>query len=141
MTRPLASLLAVAAFASAGLGQSPFEKHGRLRVAANKSHLEHADGTAFFVLADTCWTGPALSSDADWKAYLTDRKNKGFTAIQFNIASPWRTAPTDADGNASCKIVGGDIEINEAFYNGSTPDFAPSTTRACSPCPYSSGRC
>jgi hypothetical protein len=94
----------------------PFAIHGKLRVSKSKTYLEHADGTPFFFLADTCWTGPALSSEADWKDYLDDRVAKRFTAIQFNILSPWRTAPTDADGNTSYTIKDGDVVPNQAFY-------------------------
>jgi hypothetical protein len=105
--------LAVPLLASAA---SPFAEHGRLRVAKSGTYLEHADGTPFFVLADTCWTGPAMSSAADWRTYLADRKAKGFTAVQFNMASPWRCAPTDADGNASYTLADGKLVPNEAFY-------------------------
>ena len=56
-----------------------------MRVADSGTYLEHADGTPFFFLADTVWTGPALSTPEDWQLYLADRKQKGFTAIQFNM--------------------------------------------------------
>ena len=105
--------LSLSALASAA---TPFETHGRLRVAKSGTHLEHADGTPFFFLADTCWTGPALSTEKDWDKYLADRKKKGFTAIQFNIVSPWRTAPTDAEGNVSYAIKDGKLSLVEAFY-------------------------
>ena len=96
--------------------ETPFEKHGRIRVAKVGTHLEHADGTPFFFLADTCWTGPALSDEKGWDKYLADRKKKGFTAVQFNIVSPWRTAPTDAEGNVSYAIEDGKLKLVEAFY-------------------------
>lgn len=96
--------------------QSPFEAHGSLRVAAAGTFLEHADGTPFFFLADTCWTGPALSSEADWATYLADRKAKGFTAIQFNMVSPWRAAPADADGEIAYRLADGRLSLNEKFY-------------------------
>ena len=95
---------------------TPFSKHGRIRVAKSGTHLEHADDTPFFFLADTCWTGPALSSEKDWDKYLADRVAKGFTAIQFNMASPWRCAPTDADGHASFTLKDGKLVPDEAFY-------------------------
>jgi hypothetical protein len=102
----------------------PFQTHGRIRVAASKTHLEHADGTPFFFLADTCWTGPALSSEADWATYLADRKAKGFTAIQFNMVSPWRTAPTDAEGHISYTITNNQLELNPEFYRRLDARFA-----------------
>lgn len=112
--RYLITLLVFASLAVAA--DTPFAKHGRIRVAKSGTHLEHADGTPFFFLADTCWTGPALSGEKDWEKYLADRVKKGFTAIQFNMASPWRCAPTDAEGNASYTLKDGKLIPNEAFY-------------------------
>lgn len=112
----LGAAIGLAAGARAEPPKSPFDAHGPLRVAASKTHLEHTDGTPFFVLADTCWTGPALSTEADWDVYLKDRQAKKFTAVQFNMVSPWRTAPTDADGNTSYTIADGKLTPNPAFY-------------------------
>ena len=102
--------------AATAFAESPFEKHGRIRVAKSGTYLEHADGAPFFFLADTCWTGPALSSEKDWDKYLADRKKKGFSAVQFNMVSPWRTAPTDAEGNVSYTIKDEKLTLNEPFY-------------------------
>lgn len=110
----LVALFAVASLAVAA--DTPFAKHGRIRVAKSGTHLEHTDGTPFFFLADTCWTGPALSTEKDWDKYLQDRVKKGFTAVQFNMASPWRCAPTDAEGNPSYTLKDGKLTPNEAFY-------------------------
>ncbi len=110
------SAAVIALSAGAAFAETPFQKHGRIRVAKVGTHLEHADGTPFFFLADTCWTGPALSSEKDWDRYLADRKTKGFTAVQFNMVSPWRTAPTDAEGNVSFTITDGKLSLVEAFY-------------------------
>ncbi len=96
--------------------QSPFEKHGPLRVADSGTYLVHRDGTPFFFLADTVWTGPAFSTLEDWNTYLDDRKAKGFTAIQFNMVSPWRVAKTDAEGRAAYVIENGQLKINQAYY-------------------------
>jgi hypothetical protein len=93
-----------------------FLKHGPIRVAKSGTYLEHADGTPFFFLADTCWTGPALSTPEDWQTYLKDRAGKKFTAVQFNMASPWRTAPTDAEGRTAYTTDGGKFRINPEFY-------------------------
>jgi hypothetical protein len=114
--RQLLSTCLLILVSTATAADGPFDKHGRLRVARSGTHLEHADGTPFFYLADTCWTGPALSTEADWQVYLKDRKAKGFTAVQFNMVSPWRTAPTDAEGNQSYTLKDGKLEPNEAYY-------------------------
>jgi hypothetical protein len=72
-------------------GNNPLYRHGSLRVAADRHHLEHADGTPFFWLADTAWAGPLLSDADDWSEFLRDRVKKGFNAVQFmgthNIAA------------------------------------------------------
>jgi len=113
----LLSLVALFAVASLTVAaDTPFTKHGRIRVAKAGTHLEHTDGTPFFFLADTCWTGPAFSTEKDWQKYLDDRVKKGFTAVQFNMASPWRCAPTDAEENASYTLKDGKLVPNEAFY-------------------------
>jgi hypothetical protein len=95
---------------------NPFTKHGKLRVAKSGTFLEHADGTPFFFLADTAWTGPALSTEADWKFYLEDRKKKGFTAVQFNAVCPWRTAATDLEGRSAYEIKDGKLIPNEDYF-------------------------
>jgi hypothetical protein len=112
----LAVVLLAPTLAASADGDSPFTKHGKLRVAKAGTHLEHADGTPFFFLADTCWTGPALSTAEDWDVYLKDRKAKGFTAVQFNCVSPWRTAPTDAAGRTSYAIKDGKLVPDAAFF-------------------------
>ena len=38
-------------------GENPLTLHGPLRVAADRRHFEHADGTSFFWLGDTWWMG------------------------------------------------------------------------------------
>lgn len=57
--------------------------HGALRVSTNKRYFEHTDGTPFYWLGDTWWTG--LSSRLSWKGFqelTADRKAKGFTVVQ-----------------------------------------------------------
>src|SRR5262245_51890410 len=96
--------------------ENPFSQHGKLRVAKSGTHLEHTDGTPFFFLADTAWTGPALSTDDEWKFYLADRKKKGFTAIQLNAICPWRTAATDREGRTAYSVRDGKLTPNEDYF-------------------------
>lgn len=91
-------------------------EHGPLRIAAAGTHFEHTDGTPFFFLADTVWCGPALSTAAEWQEYLADRRQKGFTAIQFNAICPWRTAPTDREGRTAYRLDGDKLIPNEAYF-------------------------
>jgi hypothetical protein len=85
---------------------------GSPRAAPN---LAHADGTPFFWLGDTVWTGPQLSAREDWTTYLNDRAAKRFSVVQFNALAPWRTAPTDAEGQVA--FSGRDpIRINPRYF-------------------------
>jgi hypothetical protein len=94
---------------------NPFLRHGPLRVAKARTYLEHADGTPFFWLGDTVWTGPARSTKADWADYLRDRAAKRFSAVQFHTLCPWRTAATDRRGQVA--FTGKkDVRINPAYF-------------------------
>lgn len=66
-------------------GSNPLLRHGRLRMAASRRHLEHADGTPFLWLADTWWMGLCrrLSWPDDFQALAADRVRKGFNVIQI----------------------------------------------------------
>ncbi|MCX6930167.1 MAG: DUF4038 domain-containing protein [Verrucomicrobia bacterium] len=83
----------------AATGLTRFEKHGRLRVALDRRHLEHMDGTPFFWLADTIWNGARVSEMKDWQFYAGIRAAHRFTVVQ------WAAAP------------GGDVAEDFA-YNG-----------------------
>jgi hypothetical protein len=65
-------------------GTNALLRHGTLQVSANRRYLEHVDGTPFFWLGDTWWTG--LSDRLDWSGFQTlvaDRKHKSFTVVQI----------------------------------------------------------
>lgn len=78
-------------------GENPLYRHGALRIAESRTHLEHADGEPYFWLADTVWNGVLLSEEADWDVFLQNRVEKKFTAIQF-VTTQWRMAENDAEG-------------------------------------------
>lgn len=54
----------------------------RLQVSPDGHFLQHADGTAFFYLADTAWMLVNKLTEADARRLFADRSAKGFTAIQ-----------------------------------------------------------
>ncbi len=66
-------------------GDNPLFLHGAVRVAPDKRHFEHADGTPFFWLGDTWWMG--LCSRLHWPEEFAelaaDRRAKGFNVIQI----------------------------------------------------------
>ena len=67
---------------------APWEEHGELRVAANGRYLEYRDGSPFFYLGDTAWRIASLSP-GEVDTYLENRRDKGFTVIQFTANSLW----------------------------------------------------
>ncbi len=80
-------------------GSSALLSHGPPRVQAGKRYFEHSDGTPFYWLGDTWWTG--LSDRLSWDGFqqlTANRKAKGFTVVQIVaglIPSNEEQAPID----------------------------------------------
>ncbi len=66
-------------------GDNPLYRHGPLRVAADRRHLEHRDGTPFLWLGDTWWMGLCnrLAWPDEFKTLAADRVEKGFNVVQI----------------------------------------------------------
>ena len=103
-------------------GDNPLYRHGRLRVANDKRHLEHTDGTPFLWIGDTWWMG--LTTRLDWPAgfqWLTsDRVEKGFSVVQI-IAGPYPDMDAwDPRGRseAGFPFEDGFQRISPAYYQG-----------------------
>jgi len=66
-------------------GDNILLRRGGLRVADDRRHLEHTDGTPFFWLADTWWMGlcKRLRWPGEFKELVADRVAKGFSVIQI----------------------------------------------------------
>lgn len=82
-------------------GKNRFANHGPVRVASDRRHFEHADGTPFFWLADTTSSGARVSSRKDWEVYSQIRASQKFSAVQWvaasGVDSKKQTAFTGAD--------------------------------------------
>jgi len=75
-------------------GENPLYRHGPIRVAGDKRHLEHADGMPFFWLGDTWWKG--LCKRLPWEGFqqlTADRKAKGYTVVQIIGGGPYPDEP------------------------------------------------
>ena len=81
-------------------GANSLYQHGSIRVSQNQRYLEQADGTPFFWLSDTAWNGALKADHASWETYLSDRKRKQFTALQF-VTTQWIAAA----GNAEARLA------------------------------------
>jgi hypothetical protein len=66
-------------------GNNALLRHGRLHLAADRRHLEHADGTPFFWLGDTWWMGftKRLPWPQGFQELAADRVAKGFSLVQI----------------------------------------------------------
>ncbi len=96
-------------------GGTRFQEHGPVKVADDGRYLAHADGTPFFYLADTCWNGPLLSDDDEWRQYVETRTEQGFTAVQWVVAQ-WISAP-DGDRDGRLPFSGSErISIDPAVF-------------------------
>lgn len=115
-------------------GELAMYKHGFLRVSADRSHLEHADGTPFFWLGDTHWTfvteerwdesnAPEAAVNADkvisnqmktsqFRACVDKRVNQGFTVYQSNFRDG------DVDG-----FFGRNLDFMQKTENGYLPNL------------------
>ena len=67
-------------------GTGRFKQHGPVRVARDRRHFEHADGTPFFWLADCASHGARLSDLPSWQRYSEIRAGQEFTAVRWFVA-------------------------------------------------------
>jgi hypothetical protein len=81
-------------------GENPLLRHGPLRLAASRRHLEHRDGKPFFWLGDTWWMGlcERLRWPEDFQELAADRVKKGFSVIQIVAGLYPDMEPFDARG-------------------------------------------
>ncbi len=71
---------------TAELGTNRFHQHGPVRLASDRRHFEHADGTPFFWLADNARDGATQSELKDWRLYAAVRASQNFTVVQWTPA-------------------------------------------------------
>lgn len=97
------------------MNETRFDRHGAIRVSENHRHLEHADGTPFFWLADTVWNGPLLSDDNEWALYVQTRAEQKFTAAQW-VTTQWIASP-QGDRNGKPAFMGKErIVVDPEFF-------------------------
>jgi hypothetical protein len=102
-------------------GSNLLLRHGPLRVARDRRHLEHADGTPFFWLADTWWMGltKRLRWPTDFEGLTADRVDKGFTTVQIVAGLYPDMPPFDARGanEAGFPWAADYARINPAYFD------------------------
>jgi hypothetical protein len=100
-------------------GTNPLLQRGFLRIAADKRHFEHADGTAFLWLGDTWWKN--LCKRLPWEDFrelTADRKAKGFNVVQI-VCGPY---PDEQMMEASWENEGG-MPYATRDFNVANPVF------------------
>ena len=96
---------------TAATGKSRFNRHGPVRIARDHRHFEHADGTAFFWVADTVWNGARISDSKSWEFYTGTRM-----AQKFTVAA-WAVAPgSDSKKDSAFRGPPNRIMINPDFF-------------------------
>lgn len=102
-------------------GENLLYKRGTIKISEDNTHFEHLDGTPFFWLADSWWFGMSdrLRWPGEFQLLTQDRKEKGFTVIQFALGFPCDIKPMDERGeNAAGNPWTDEFEtINPAYFD------------------------
>ncbi|HUZ45675.1 MAG TPA: DUF4038 domain-containing protein [Terriglobia bacterium] len=102
-------------------GDRPLIKHGGIRVARDRRHFEHEDGTPFFWLGDTWWMGLCrrLGWPDDFEMLAADRVRKGFSVVQIVAGLYPDMPPFDPRGanEAGYPWEAGYARINPGYFD------------------------
>ncbi len=119
-------------------GPNALYRHGPIRIAKDRRHFEHADGTPFFWLADTWWMGLVQRmrwpDDFEWLA--ADRIRKGFNVVQI-VAGLYPDMPEhDQRGanEAGFPYDDGYSRINPAYFDMADLRIRHLSESGISPC-------
>ena len=103
-------------------GDNPLYLHGPLRLSEDRFSFVHHDGTPFFWLGDTGWSGVLEAAPEDWEHYLRTRRTQGFSLIQV-CATHWRRSYVDEAGETFYTAEGG-LRIQPGFFQRVDDRFA-----------------
>jgi hypothetical protein len=104
-------------------GPNQLLEHGPLRVSENRRSFEHVDGTPFFWLGDSWYSG--LSTRLSWagfKRLTKDRATKGYTVVELCAGLPV-TNEEDAPQDPPFRNEGGLVwgtefeQLNPRFFD------------------------
>ncbi len=126
--------LVVAAYS----GGDSLYRHGMIRVAKDRRHFEHSDGTPFFWLGDTWWMGlcKRLGWPDDFESLTADRVQKGFTVVQIVAGLYPDMDPFDPRGanEASFPWEKDYSRINPAYFDMADLRIQYLADRGIAPC-------
>lgn len=102
-------------------GENELYRRGPIRISRQGKHFEHADGAPFFWLADSWWLGMCkrFRWPNDFKRLTQDRREKGFTVIQFPVGFACDMRPFDERGanEAGFPLTENYQSINPAYFD------------------------
>ena len=103
------------------VSENPLFRHGPVELDPSRTHLQHADGTPFFWLADTWWMGltERLRWPQDVHRLTADRAAKGFTVVQIVAGLYPDMAPFDERGRNEAGFPWDErfTRINPAYFD------------------------
>ncbi len=119
-------------------GSNALYHHGPLRVAADRRHLEHADGAPFFWLGDTWWMGLCnrITFPSEFGELTADRVEKGFTVVQIVAGLYPDMHPFDERGanEAGFPWEEGYARIRPAYFDAADARLAYLIDHGLTPC-------
>ena len=119
-------------------GDNALLRHGRLRLADDRRHFEHTDGTPFFWTGDSWLMG--LTKRLDWpngfKELTDDRVAKGFNVIQI-VAGPlpdMGVGDPRGRNEAGLPFTENFERVNPSYYDHADLKFAYLVEAGLMPC-------
>ncbi len=95
-------------------GKHDIYRRGSLKHTAGTYHLAYNDDEPFLYIGCTAWNGGLFSTPDEWEAYLSNRKENGYSVIQL-VTTQWRGAPRNAENETAFSGVD-TIRINPSFF-------------------------
>jgi hypothetical protein len=100
--------------------------HGHLTISRNGRYFEYADGTPFFLLADTNWAlntsrcGLGNNKDGPFYQYLADRKSKKYSTILMSFMRGFGDTeePAGQRNEGGYPFINGkSLQLNPSYFN------------------------
>jgi len=99
-------------------GANTLYSRGYPKVSGNARYLTYGNGVPFLWLGDTAWAAPIAATQAEWEAYINQRRDQKFNVIQVHTGRGWLSRTKDRSGNAPFLGSGSSLRWNPAYWQG-----------------------